>query len=111
MTESLKEKNSFMRQILMNNDVHLSTPLGHIVPHDFKWEQATDLCKRSGGGWSVDLSFWWHLVYPEEIIERACLPNNKSDILIPINELEMVCVIVNMAAAIFLFATMMIWIY
>ena len=85
----------------MDNGVCLSTPLGHIVQRDFRWEQAADLCKRSGGGWSVDLSFWWHLVYPKQIIERACLPNNKSGILISINVLEMVCVIINMAAAIF----------
>ena len=57
MPESLEEKNSSMRHILMDNEVRLSTPLGHIVPHDFKWEHATDLCKRSGGGWSVGSLF------------------------------------------------------
>ena len=40
-------------------------------------------------------------MYPKEVIEEACLPNNKSGILISINVLEMVSVIVNMAAAIF----------
>ena len=40
-------------------------------------------------------------MYPKEVIEEACLPNNKSGILISINVLEMVCVILNMAAAIF----------
>ena len=37
MPLSLKEEISFMRHILMDNDVHLSTPLGHILPRDFKW--------------------------------------------------------------------------
>ena len=60
-----------------------------------------DSCKRSGRGWSDDLSFWWYLVHPEEKIGRAYLPNNKRGILISINVLEMVCVISNMAAAIF----------
>ena len=58
MPESLKEEISFMMCILMDNGVCLSTPLGHIFPHDFKWEQAVDLCKGSGGGWSADLLFW-----------------------------------------------------
>ena len=35
MPESLKEEISFMRKILMDNDFHLGTPLGHIVPCDF----------------------------------------------------------------------------
>ena len=85
----------------MDNNIRLSTPLAHIVRRDFKWVQAADACKQSGGGWSVDLLFWWHLVFPDLVIERACLPNNKSGLLISINVLEMVCVIVNMAAAIF----------
>ena len=34
-------------------------------------------------------------------MERACLPNNKTGLLILIKVLEMVCVIVNIAAAIF----------
>ena len=35
------------------------------------------------------------------MIDRADLPNDKSGLLISIKVLEMVCVIVNMAAAIF----------
>ena len=40
-------------------------------------------------------------MYPKEMIDRACLPNNKSGMLISIKALEMVCIIANMAAAIF----------
>ena len=90
-----------MRKLLQDNSIQLVTPIGHIIPRDHLWEQAADACKRSGGGWSVDLTFWWHLVFPKDVYERALLPNNKSGNLISINVLEMVCVIVNMAAAIF----------
>jgi hypothetical protein len=101
MPQSLKEEIVFMSKILHDNNIELSTPFGHIVPRDPDFEEAADSCKRAGGGWSVDLSFWWHLVYPKEVIDRAHLPNNKGGKLISINVLEMVCVIVNMAAAIF----------
>ena len=40
-------------------------------------------------------------MYLEEVIDRAYPPNNKSGILISIKVLEMVFVIVNTAAAIF----------
>ena len=41
------------------------------------------------------------MVFPKDVYERALLPNNRSGNLISINVLEMVCVIVNMTAAIF----------
>jgi len=60
-----------------------------------------DSCKQSGGGWSTDMKFWWYLEYPVEIVARATLVNNKEGKYISINVLEMVCVIVNYTAAIY----------
>jgi len=60
-----------------------------------------DSCKQSGGGWSTDMKFWRYLEYPTEIVARATLANNKGGKYISINVLEMVCVIVNYAAAIY----------
>ena len=45
MSLSLKEEISSMWYILVEIDMHLSTPLSYIVPRDFKWVQAADLCK------------------------------------------------------------------
>ena len=101
MPATLTKEISFMQKILMDMSITLCTPLAHIVPRDPTWTGAADSCKKSGGGWSVDLLFWWHLAYPPEVIERAHLPNNKSKLMISINVLEMVCVILNLAAAIF----------
>ena len=47
------------------------------------------------------MKFWWYLEYPTEIVARATLANNKGGKYISINVLEMVCVIVNYAAAIY----------
>ena len=41
------------------------------------------------------------MAYPLDVVERARLPNNKKKLMILINVLEMVCVILNLAAAIF----------
>lgn len=98
---SIEEEINFLRKLLQDNSVPLATPIGHIIPRDHACEQAAGACKRSGGGWNVDLTFWWHLVFPREVLERALLPNNKKGKLISINVLEMVCAIVNVAAAIF----------
>jgi hypothetical protein len=92
---------SFLHKILSDDTVTLVTQLDHIVPRDYKWEQAADSCKRSDGDWSVGLTFWWHLVYPQKVLDQAVLPNDKTGKLISTNILKMVCVIINMAAAIF----------
>ena len=101
MPTSLKEEIAFITKIIADDSIELSTPFGHIVDRDPDFEQGADSCKKSGGGWCVDLYFWWFLKYPDDIIKRAYLPNNKSGDLISINVLEMVCVIVNLAAAIY----------
>ena len=96
-----KKKVMYLRKLLQDNSVHLVTSIGHSIPRDHAWEQAADFCKRSGGGWSVNLAVWLRLVFPKEGLERALLPSNKKGTLISINAFEMVCVVVNMPAAIF----------
>lgn len=97
---SLKEELEYITALLADESVSLSVPIGHIVPRDPTFTAAADSCKSAGGGWSTDLKFWWHLSYPDEVVARARLPNNKSGTYISINVLEMVCVIINMVAAI-----------
>ena len=80
----------------------LCTPIGHMVSRDFTYSMFADSCKLSGGGWCTDLSFWWYLEYPQEIIRKAQLKNNKHGDYISINALEMMCVIINYAAAIYI---------
>lgn len=100
MPGSLIVEIALLIRILTDWSICLETPIAHIVPRDGTWDGAADSCKVAGGGWSIDLRFWWHLVYPEEVLRRARLPNNKKGKLISINVLEFACVIINFAAAI-----------
>ena len=101
MPQSLKEEIEYLSKILHDDSIQLSTPIAHIVPRDYTFEAACDSSKPSGGGWSTDLRFVWYLKYPEEVLRRAMLPNNKHGDMISINVLEMVCIIINMAAVIY----------
>ena len=76
----------------------LGTPFAHIIPQQYNFAAACDACKEGGGGWSSDLAFYWFLEFPEKVVKRARLPNNKRGKLISINSLEFVCTIVNLAA-------------
>ena len=40
MPKSLKEEIEFMRRLLMDESIELSTPFGHIVTRDPQWQQA-----------------------------------------------------------------------
>ena len=100
LPESLKRELDILRRLLADDSIRLETPFAHIVQRDWNFEAGADACKRAGGGWSTDLSFWWHLVFPPDIVARAYLPNGKDKRYISINVLEMICVIVNFAAAI-----------
>ena len=101
MPATMKEEIRIIKAILRDTSIRLETPIGHIVPRDPEFEAGADSCKSAGGGWSIDLLFWWHLVYPAEVIRRARLPNNKDGQYISINVLEMICVIINFAAVIY----------
>ena len=46
----MKEEIEFSRKLLQDNSVPVVTPIGHIIPRDHAWEQASDACKRPGGG-------------------------------------------------------------
>ena len=111
MPKSFKEKAAFMCRLLMNEAIELRTPIGHIVPQDLRCEKEADSCKKSGGGWIVDLNVWWHLLYPEDVICRDDLENNKSGLLISINVLEMIYVIISLAASVSHFALVTVYIH
>jgi hypothetical protein len=101
MNDTLLEEIKIIRDILRDASIRLETPIAHIVPRDAWFRAAADACKRAGGGWSTSLRFWWHLEFSAEVQRRARLPNNKTKELISINVLEMVCVVINLAAAIY----------
>ena len=92
---------ALITQIIQDLSIRLETPIAHIVPRDATYAAAADACKRCGGGWSTSLRFWWHLEWKDDVQRRARLPNNKKGRLISINALEMACVVINFAAAIY----------
>ena len=98
---SLEEEIAFVRAILADKSIKLCTPFAHIVDREPDIDAGADSCKRSGGGWCIDLLFWWFIPYKLEVIQRAYLPDNSSGLMISINALEMVCVIINLAATIY----------
>ena len=104
INKSLREELAFILKLL-ESSVQLSTHIGHIVPRDWSFVAAGDSCPEGGGGWSTDLSFWWHLgyahVFSQLIVERASKAYHGKKNYISINVLETIVVIINYAATIY----------
>ena len=60
-----------------------------------------DSSLKAAGGYSLDLQFWWHIEWPQEVQDHTLsnLKYNKDGKLISINVLEYATVIINYAAA------------
>jgi hypothetical protein len=76
-------------------------PIAHQIPRDPSGEAASDSCEKGGGGFSVNMSFIWFLLWNPEIRlrTREYIKNKGDKRLISINVLEFYSVIVNYCAA------------
>ena len=101
MPSTFIEELGMIRSLICDSEVHLESFIGDLIARTPKWKSFGDSCKGSGGGWCTDLSFWWYLAYPDDIVTRAHLASAKEKGYICINCLEMVVVIVNFAAVIY----------
>ncbi len=84
------------------------TPITHIIPRMPTVMASGDSCLKGMGGYSISLGFWWHLPFPEEVIQWTLIhkKDNSDGLLISINVLEFVTVIINYCASLHLFTTM-----
>ncbi len=64
-----------------------------------------DSSLEGADGFLIALGFWWHIRFPDEIIQRTLLfkSDNEDGLLISINVLEFVTVIINYCAALHIF--------
>jgi hypothetical protein len=64
-----------------------------------------DSSLEGAGGFSTTLGFWWHIRFPDEVVQHTLQfkTNNNNGMLMLINVLEFVMVIINYCAALMLF--------
>jgi hypothetical protein len=56
-----------------------------------------DSSLEGAGGFSITLGFWWHICFPDEVVQCTLgfKTNNNNGMLVLINVLEFVIVIIN----------------
>ncbi len=83
------------------------TPIAHIIPIMPTATAVGGSCLEGTGGYSISLIYWWHLLFPKEVIQRTIIhkQDNKDGLLISINVLKSVTVVINYCAPMHVFMT------
>jgi len=97
----------FREKLLPESNIAWETPIAHIIPRTPTFTSFGDSCLKGAGGYCISLGFWWHIPFPEAVIQRTLKhkKDNKDGLLISKNVLEFVTVIINYCAALHLVTT------
>ncbi len=103
----LVELNFFLHTLSPNSGIKFKTPIAHLIPRMPTASIVGDSSLVACGSYSITLGFWWHLLFPKEVVKRTLLHlKDYSDAtFISINCLEYVTIILNYCASIITFAT------
>jgi hypothetical protein len=60
-----------------------------------------DSCLGSAEGYSISLGFWWHIAFPDKVIQRMLIhiKDSSNGLLNSINVLKFIMVIINYCAS------------
>ena len=90
--------------VFATQHIRWGSPISHLVSRPPDAEAWGDASLKAGGGFSLDLRFWWHLEWPEEVRRRTVNQIQYWDYdqaeLVTINILEFVVIIINFVAAV-----------
>ena len=101
MSKEMRETIDVIIKALDSPHVNTRALMGHLIPRDPSGTAWSDSSLQAAGGYSIDMKFWWHIEWPEEIRRRTLLHlrNNKDGRLISINVLEYAGIIITFVAA------------
>ena len=80
-----------------NSGINWTTPIAHVIPSTNSFSESGDECLFFGGGFSVDLRFWWSLKWPHKIQKHKelFLYDSSSGHLISINLIKYATIIIK----------------
>jgi len=102
INKTMRQEIEFIREKLLPElNITRETPITHIIPRTPTFTCFGDSCLEGARGYCILLGFWWHIPFPEAVIQPTLKhkKENKHGLLILINVLEFVTVIINYCAA------------
>ncbi len=104
----MQDKLNFISNALSpNSGIKFKTPIAHLIPRTPTALIVGVSSLVTCGGYSITLKFWWHLLFPKEVVKRMLLhlKDNSNESFISINYLEYVTIIINYCASLVTFDT------
>jgi hypothetical protein len=100
-TKPYYEIKFFCNKLKPYSGIKWETPIAHLIPQMPFVTTIGDSLLEGAGGFSTTLGFWWHICFPDEVVQRTLLfkTNNNGGMLVLIKVLEFVMVIINYCAA------------
>jgi hypothetical protein len=91
----------FCNKIKPDSGIKWETPIAHLIPQPPFVTTIGDSSLEGTGGFSTMWGFWWHICFPDEVVQRTLQfkTNNDNGMFVLINVLEFVKVIINYCAA------------
>jgi hypothetical protein len=107
INRTMHAKIKFFCNNLKDSGIEWETPIAHLIPRTPFAKTIGDRLLEGAGGFLIALGFWWHIRFPNKIIQCTLLlnSNNEDSLLVSINVLEFVTVIINYCAALQIFRT------
>jgi len=65
-----KEIEFFREKLLPESNIAWETPIAHIIPRTPTFTSCGDSCLKGAGGYCISLGFWWHIPFPEAVIQH-----------------------------------------
>ena len=87
----------FHEKLHPSSGIFWETPIAHIIPRTPTATAFGDSCLKGAGGYYISLGFWWHIAFPDKVIQRTLIykKDNTDGLLVSINVLEFITVIIN----------------
>jgi hypothetical protein len=91
----------FCDKLKPDSGIKWETPIAHLIPRTPFATTIGDSLLESAVGFSITLGFWWHICFPDEVVQRTLQfkTSNNNGMLMSIHILEFVTVIINYCTA------------
>ncbi len=90
----------FCGKLKPDSGIKWEMPIAHLIPRMPFAMTIGDSSLEGAGGFSITLGFWWHIHFPDEVVQRTLQfkTSNDNGMLVLINVLQFVVVIINYCA-------------
>jgi hypothetical protein len=91
----------FCNKLKPDSGIECEIPTAHLIPQTPFATTIGDSSLEEAGGFSITLGFWWHICFPDEVVQHTLrFRSNKDDgMLVSINVLEFAMGIINYCTA------------